>query len=508
MYIDSKHIIKTALLTFIIFSSTPARSEEASSRQLRLTIREGIARVMENNLDVTIERLSPRIAEYKIQTELGVFNTDAFGSFKRSDATTPLNAQNSIAAGGLTTVKSETYSLDAGLSGKTSFGTNYSLEVKDDRTASTFSNFQFQYSSFTGVTITQPLLKNFGYDANELQLNIAKKDRDISIYAFRQRVLDTVANYALAYWDLVRVRDELAVRIESEELAETLVEINKKKYEAGATSRLEVTQAEAAAAARKDDVIVAQKAVRDQEKILKLLISKDVYDLRDKEIVPSGDSAIPKPSESLDESFTKATALRPDYLEAKSELEKNRIQIRYSENQRFPRIDVEASYGYNGLGNTFGDSFKGIDSNPQWSLGLALRYPLGNDSALGSLRAARLQADQSILRLKRLEQQVIMNIDSAMKDIKSNNDRVAKAGVATKLTEESLRAEEKKLEAGRSTTYNVLKVQEDLAKVKSNEIAAVVDYNKSLITYHKEKGTLLDVLGVNIAEMPRGTAMR
>lgn len=492
--------IKTALFVALSFLCPAFSGAAVPPGRLELTLKGGVELVLENNLDITIERISPRIAASRVQSEQGFFDTDVFGSFTRSDSKRPLNASSSTAAGGLASLKSEDYSLDAGFSGRTSLGTEFTLEVKDDWSANTLNKFTDQYTSFTGVRVTQPLLKGFGPASSERLLNIARRNREISVYQLKQRIIDTVAQYAVAHWDLSRAREELGVRMESQRLAEALLEINRKKYEAGAASLLEITQAKAAASSRRDDVLLAQKAVREKENAVKLLISKDVYELRDKEVVPVAGTALKRTVSGLDESLASALEVRPDYLETKSELQKNRIEVRYASNQRFPKVDLEASYGFNGLGASLSESFRGIDSNPDWSVGVVLRYPLGNNAATGSLRAARFSADQTLLKLKKLEQTIILNLDGAIKDVLADAERVEEAKKTTGLTRESLSAEEKKLAAGRSTTYNVLQVQEDLARALLNEVTAVADYNKALTGYYREKGTLLEELGINLVD--------
>jgi len=496
----SGSIIKTTILVALAVVFPVAAGTQDTAGRVELTLKKGVELVLENNLDINIERISPKIAASRVQSEQGFFDTGLFGSFKRSDSKKPLNASSSTAAGGLNSLKSENYSLDAGFSAKTSLGTEFTLEIKDDWSANTLNGFTDQHTSFSGVRVVQPLLQGFGPGSTERLLNIARKNHDISIYQLKQKIIDIVARYAAAHWDLLRVREELGVRQESLQLAEELLDINKKKYEAGAASLLEITQAKAAASSRKNDVLLAQKAVRESENTVKLLISKDVYELRDSVLVPSDASPLAYTATSLDTAVARALAVRPDYLEAKSELQKNRIEIRYAGNQHYPKVDLEASYGYNGLGPSLSESFKGIDSNPDWSVGLVLRYPLGNNAATGNLRAARFSADQALLKLKKIEQSIILEIDAAIKDVSADAERVAEGKKTTELTRDSLSAEEKKLSAGRSTTYDVLKVQEDLAKARSNEVTAVADYNKALIAYYKGKGTLLEALGINLVE--------
>lgn len=492
-------MFKNRLALTLLFSALLLTTHAQSQSTLELPFKNGIEMLLEKSLDVSIERLSPRIAGARVLSEEGAFDAEVFGSFKRQDSTTPLSARSSVAAGGLRSTESESYAFNAGLTGKTGLGTEYTLEVRNGWTADNFSGFEFEYESFTGARITQPLLRDYGTAGNLLNLTIARKDRDISIYRFKATVLGLVTDYGFAYWDLINAREELGVRLESQTLAETLLEINRKKLEAGAISRLELVQAEAAAASRRQDVILAENGVREAQKRLKDLIAGDnAYSIKDSEIVPFAEPVLRPVSQTLDESIAAAIDGRPDYQETKSTLEKNNIRVRYAKNQAYPRIDLEASYGYNGLGDSFSDSFRSIDENPEWSLGLLFRYPLGNRGARGSLLASRFESDQAVLRLKKLEQEIILGLDNSFKEIALNTRRVEAAETSVRLAAETLSAEEKKLEAGRSTTFNVLRIQEDLARARLNSIDAVSDYNRSLIQFYREKGTLLDELGVEV----------
>ena len=51
------------------------------------------------------------------------------------------------------------------------------------------------------------------------------------------------------------------------------------------------------------------------------------------------------------------------------------------------------------------------------------------------------------------------------------------------LAERRLEAEEKKFAAGMSTSFEVFQAQRDLAQARSNELRAVLDYNKSQVDY-------------------------
>lgn len=491
--------LRKSLLLLSIFLTASA-SAAAQDTQIELPFRQGMRMLLENNLQLKSSSLDPRIAEARVQSARGSFDPALFGSFTRGQSTRPLSTRSSVAAGGLRSVESESYNFNAGLSGRTDIGTEYRLEVRDDWTADTFSGFEYEYESFTGVTVRQPLLKD-RESAEALTLALAVNDRQVSEERFRQALFDALTEYSGAWWDLLTARQSLDVRGESLRLAETLLDLNRRKLEAGAISRLELVQTESAAASRREDVLVAEKAVQEAQRRLKELIVEDAFAMSDDELVPAGEGALKPVSQGLEESISTALSIRPDYIEQKKILERERITLKYAANQAWPEVDIEASYGFNGLGDSFKDSFSSISENPEWSVGLFFSYPLGNRAGRGELAAAELETRQALLRLKQIERETVLRLKAALQEIETDLKRLDAADVAVRLAEETLEAEEKKLEAGRSTTFNVLRIQEDLLLARLKRLDAVSDYNKALVGFYREKGTLIEELGIRISDI-------
>jgi len=484
-------------LSFFLIASSAAAAER---QRVELPFRQGVRMLVENNLQLKASRLDKAVSGANVLAASGAFDPDLFASFRRADSSRPLSTRSSVAAGGLKSVESEAYGFQAGIEGTTGFGTEYRFEVRDDWTADTFSGFEYEYESFTGVTVRQPLLKGFA-DAASLGLNVALKDREESEHRFRKALTAALSDYADAWWAALSAQKALEARHESARLAETLLEVNRKKLEAGALSRLELVQAEAAVAARRQELFVAQKALEDSQRRLKELIAEDAYEMRDYELVAVGEGVLRPVYMGLDDAVASALSSRPDYLELKAALEKQRIVLKYSSDQAWPEVDLEASYGFNGLGDSFSNSFNGLDANPEWSVGLLFRYPLGNRAARGELQAELLKTKQAVLEVKRLEQEIVLGLSAALRNLETGLGRVKAADEAVRLAEETLEAEEKKLEAGRSTTFNVLRIQEDLLAAKLKALDAVSGYNASLAVFYAQKGTLAEELGVRITDI-------
>ena len=124
-------------------------------------------------------------------------------------------------------------------------------------------------------------------------------------------------------------------------------------------------------------------------------------------------------------------------------------------------------------------------------MGVKFSYPLGNRSAKSKLSASRLEKAKLILDIKDLEKKIILEVRESVRQLKTDIKRIKAATVAKKLSEEKLKAEEKKFEVGLSTSFNVLIFQEDLAEAQSNEIKTIIDYKQSRIRFRKNIASTL-----------------
>jgi outer membrane protein TolC len=155
---------------------------------------------------------------------------------------------------------------------------------------------------------------------------------------------------------------------------------------------------------------------------------------------------------------------------------------------------VQGIYAANGRGGTFDTFAERVagGNTPTWAIGVLLTVPLGNRQARANYHIARLDADQALLSLKSLEQDIVVGVDDAVGHVQTGLKNVEAARAATRLSQESLDAEKKKLLAGTSTTFLVLQAQSQLATSRSLEIRAEADYNEAIVALDLAEGTILD----------------
>jgi outer membrane protein TolC len=466
-----------------------AQIARAQEEAVSLTLRECIERALENNLDISIERINPQIQSANVLGAYGDFDPHLQLNVSRTHSETPLFVVQTNSAA----TETRATFVSPGLIGKLPTGTSYDFSYDATRQL-TSPQFINQYRGVGSITLTQPLMRNLGFGANLKTLRIAKKNKQIAHYTLVTKITDTVNQVHKAYYDLIFVIENLKVQEESLDLAKALLAENKKRLEVGMMSPLDVTQAESGVASQEEAVIQAQQDIRTQANLLRRLISSDVTPLRHARLVPVDTPVVDPVSVNVDQSIKLSLSNRPEYLQQKQQIELNQIQLRFDRNQLFPQVDLKASYGQAGLGSTFEqafDSAAGGTDFPQWTIGLVVDIPLGDFQARGNYRSSKLKIQQSILQLKNTEQSIIVDVDNAAALVQTNLKRIDATGAARRLAEETLNAERKKLQAGTSTSYTVLQHQRDLTDARSKEIRAIADYNESLADLYRAEGTLL-----------------
>ena len=140
--------------------------------------------------------------------------------------------------------------------------------------------FNPSYTGGLALTLTQPLLRNAGIDVTKTFIRVAQNNATVEEHVFRDRVLTVLATVEQTYWEVVFANENLKVAEAALKAAQELLASNRAKAKAGIMSIVDVLQAEAAVASRVEQVLVADKTIRDQEDQLRRLLNPAEEDLR------------------------------------------------------------------------------------------------------------------------------------------------------------------------------------------------------------------------------------
>lgn len=487
------------LLVLAGMSAVALGQTNASTTVRQLSLQDCLQLALQHNLDLQIERYNPEISLYNLKAAYGGYDP----SFSLSGQHDHSESGARLLAGGFIIPGSRTddNSLSSSLGGLSPIGTTYSLQgsATDNYGASAESAFE-NSSGSASFTISQPLLKNFWIDNTRLTIRVAKNRLKYSELTLKLQIIQTATTLEQAYYDLIYNQENLLVQQKAVELAERLVMENRKRLEVGALAPLDLQSAEAQAASSRAAVIAAKSQLDTQARVVKQLITDNYPEWANVTLVPSAKLASPPPMLNLQDSWSKGLTQRPELLQAKLDVERQGIQLKYDYNQLYPELDAFGTYGYNGTGREFSDALFDVQQTDRrsYTYGGRIVIPLSNTRARNNYRANKANMQQLVLTLKKLEQNIMIQIDNDVGTIRANYDQVQATRAAREYEEAALEAEQKKLESGKSTTYNVLLVQRDLTTARGNEIQALDTYNKSLAQISLDEGSTLARLGIEL----------
>lgn len=241
-------------------------------------------------------------------------------------------------------------------------------------------------------------------------------------------------------------------------------------------------------------MIAAQRNVAVLENALKQLLTDDFAAWGTGTLELSGTLDAELQFFNLQDSWSKGLTQRPDFLQANLDLEQQGIVIKINRNELYPQVDLKVGGGYAGSSPGFSGVLGDIEQREQpfYYFGGQLTYPLGNRSARNSYRASKAEYAVRQLALKKLEQDIMVEIDNAIKLAQANYERVGATRKAREYAEAALAAEQKKLESGKSTSFFVLQLQRDLTAARSDEIQALVQYKRSLALLAQSEGATFE----------------
>ena len=461
--------------------------------QTTLALDDAIRLALERNPKIKVDAFGRSIARADLLTALGRF--DPALAFRRSYSEFSSLASSNVIVADL--IQTDDYSV--AFEGTTPWGMNYSLGGSAQNQRYPQNGYTDNFSTFGGITITQPLLKGFGFGSNLLGVRIAKADRGIADWNFRQTAIDIVTNVITAYSDVAYVQQLVRIAQRSRDLAAGLLSENEKRFKVGSISESDVTQARARTATRDEFILVARQSLRDAVNRLRQLTGETTFPV-DPEALVVEPADVPDVTINPAEDLQKAFIDRPDYQAARLGIVKRRANESSARNQMLPQVDFVGSYGYSGLDRDFSASRRMVaeHDNRSYSAGVVVRIPLTFAEGRGRARSARLQLRQSEANLERLEQDIAVSIASAAGQIETTRQRVAANRAAADLAKQALDAELKKLRAGTSSTFVVLNLQGELISAENSLYNALADERRAHAIYDRELGRTLAVHHISL----------
>ncbi len=479
----------------LIMAIASGASAQEGARQL--TMKEAIRLAVERNLDVQAELYNPASAEADIHRYQGIYNPLLALLLNYQDSNTL--STNSFATGGASVSRQQSVTYNAGVSQLIPSGATVGAAFNNNWN---HNNFNFPgilsdyFQSNVTVTFAQPLLKNFGRETTELNINVARFNKEGALEQFRAKLLDVISQVKTQYNLLYSLRENLEVKRTSLKLAETILTNTQAQVKAGVLPAFEILNAEFGVATQQKGVIDAERALRDQVDVLRVLLQ--LHDVSD--IVPTDTPLRDEYKVDDGQSIERALATRPDLRQQLVTLKTSELQSRVAKHQTLPELDFTASAAFTGLASSYNRDLERVGSAqyPIWIAGLQLTYPIGNDAAENDYIKSRLKVDQTKTQIKSLVDTITNDVRTAARAVRSGYQQLDVTARGRLYAEQVLNAYIKKQKVGLATTKDVLDELNNLVTAQGNEIQAVTDYNNAIVSLWKATGELLEREGITL----------
>jgi outer membrane protein len=512
-------IVRQAAERFASGGDIPTVTAQAGA-PYSLALDDAVKLALEHNLDIQVERLNPQTYDFAIAALDATYRPTFTTAYTNNNQVQLSNSQLTTSAA---SVDTGNMFWNSGITQNLKWGgSSFAAGFNNRRTDSSneFATRNPSYNSSVNFAFVQPILRGFKTDGVRSSLKVTQINQDISEVQLKATITNTLSNVRNAYWDYLFSLQAVEVANQSLALADKLVDDNKTRVEIGTMAPIDVVQAEAEAATRRQTLAQVEATMRTAELALKRLIVSGTEDpIWRASLVPTDRPDFRPELVDIEGAVRKAIANRTDLEQARKQLQGNDVTIDALRNAVMPALDVSLNYGLAGLGGTefvrggLGSSnilrtipggysqaltnIRGFDA-PNWAVGVNLAYPLGNSAADAGLARARLQVQQTQAQIRALELTVATEVTNTALQVQSNLKRVEAASAARELAQRRLEAEQSKFEVGMSTNYFVVQAQRDLRDAQNTELRTMLDYRKSLVDYERVQETSISRAGITV----------
>jgi outer membrane protein TolC len=402
-----------------------------------------------------------------------------------------------------------------------------------------------QYSPQVRLDFTQPLLKYFGADVENLLpvhplanssaltsqspentqsgILITRLAFDNTRADFERSVNYMLANVEIAYWNLYGAYVQLYAAEQALRQAHVTWKINKLRYDGGTIPITQYAQTRGQYENFRGNRIAAVNGVLNAERNLRALLGMPMED--GKRVVPVDSPTIAPYVPNWASALRECMTLRPELIMQRTDLRQKQMEILREANSLLPDLRFVADYIVQGAGTRLdgtgtipgtnalpSNAFQsmGLDHYDSYSVGLTLSVPLGYRAQYAALRAAKLRLTQSYLQLQDQEYRAQRYLVDQYSNVVSTYEVIKARRAQREAYADQVEARFKEFVAGKTTADFLLQAQQDWANALQMEYQSIVDYNNALVKYEFAKGTLMAHDGVVIGEgnLPQCTQVR
>ncbi len=504
-----------------VISERYLRSEDPTARGL--TLKEAIYIALRNNPALKAAELDPVASMETVRQANGTFdpNLTAQGDVEK----TVVPVTSALQTGGSTTFVQKFYDWNFGLN-KVSSVTNgtWGVTFNNDRALSNsaFSGVNPSYAPNLALSLSQPLLQNFGWQFATINVRIAESGQKQAQWTYGQALQDFVQKIGGEYWNVVLSEENLEVARAALAFNLDLVRQNAISVKVGTLAPIDLQEAQSAAATAEANVYTAEANLKNSRTQLRQDVMLNPYGTFLPEEIQPLTRTNPQEQITVDEerALELAVQYRPSLGSMREAIRDALLQVKFSENQVLPQLNLGAQFGLTSTAGTtpcqksftstgpctelpFGGIY-GDALNRLWGFSyynyagvLTFQMPLDNAVPRAALAQARVQYEQQRMLYRAALSQAVIDVQSAIANLYADQKRASATASATFYARQSLHDEQIRFRVGLATTHDLLQFQEEEVSAEGNQVQAEVDLENAKLALGHADGTLLESFNIN-----------
>jgi len=383
-----------------------------------------------------------------------------------------------------------------------STGTSWSLDFDNSRSDSE-TEFEISGTAVTDqaeaafnsrltASLSQQLLQGHRMAYNLQNVHAAEQALSMAEATRSGARQDTLANTAMAYWDLYAARRAEQTAVQAVTVAQEEQRIVDAQVEAGNMAPIEKTRMAAVIAQAELSLMEAQMAAGAASDALALLLGHPLADPLEPTTEPGG---VPMGLTLEVERVIEAALMgNPGLTVQRVALEGAQLDLANARHARLPTLSITGSYGLSGyeLGAGYAGAFSEMTSGDFRNryLGADFSAPLGGRAERGAVKSTSGAVLQAELDLAVAERAIASQVTSLVRTIEDANKRLELAALNLRLTEETLTAEKARQSVGRAIQKDVLEAQRARDEAEAGVVSARVAFRKAIVQLEALQGSL------------------
>lgn len=347
-----------------------------------------------------------------------------------------------------------------------------------------------------------PLLQGLGYENVGYREISSVYELEAARHNLKHEISSSIHNTVQAFWGYLAANEQLAVYIEAEDRARSILEKTEALVKANEAPAAEIINVRANLADKESARMSAEQNLNSARarlgtamgipsaETLKLPVPSGGFPLIDVDTLRKATSG------NTDAYSDVAMRFRQDLMAVKKQNQSLDAQLKAARNRTKPQLNLELSIGYDGVRrkDSFSNSLQTIEynqSDPDWSTGFRITCPIENNTAEGDLEQILAKNRQGSLQENELVRSIKTQINLTQADLISLSNEIQRSEEAVSSYTKAITNEREKYLMGETTILGLLYIEDRRDGAFVNRISVRLKAATALARLRYEMGSIV-----------------